>query len=99
MGQLNNVEYGYDEHDSCSKCGMKEKDGCCNTELKIVKLEDSHQWEPGSIAKKSFALAITDWHRPVFLVSAYRSLYAPGYHSPPDQRTNFVYRHTGALLI
>ncbi|HET9278950.1 MAG TPA: hypothetical protein VFN95_12220, partial [Flavitalea sp.] len=31
MGQLSNVDFGYDKHDACNKCGMTEKEGCCNT--------------------------------------------------------------------
>jgi len=100
MGQLSSVEYGYDEHKSCGRCGMDEKDGCCNTELKIVKVEDSHQWvKPGSIAKKSFAISTPDYGRNNFVIPAYQGLYAVPYHSPPDPRTNFVYLHTGVLLI
>lgn len=100
MGQLSNVEYGYDDHDSCGTCGMKEKDGCCNTELKIVKVEDSHQWvKSGSITKKSFTISTADSERYVSIPPAYYSVYASSYHSPPDRRTNSVYLHTGVLLI
>jgi hypothetical protein len=31
MGELSKVDYGYDKHDACEKCGMTEKDGCCHT--------------------------------------------------------------------
>ena len=47
MGSLASVDYGYDNHDQCGKCGMKEsakKKGCCHTESKLVKVQDAHQW-------------------------------------------------------
>ncbi|WP_253297163.1 hypothetical protein [Chryseobacterium sp. PCH239] len=29
--------------DICAKCGVKEKKGCCKTEIKIVKIDDSQK--------------------------------------------------------
>ncbi|ROH87736.1 hypothetical protein EGI15_21210 [Chryseobacterium cucumeris] len=29
--------------DICAKCGVKEKKGCCKTEIKIVKVDDSQK--------------------------------------------------------
>jgi hypothetical protein len=100
MGQLSNVEYGFDDHDLCGKCGMEEKDGCCDTELKIVKVEDSHQWvKSGSIAKSSFAISTPANSYSSFVAPISRRIRDYSYHSPPDRRTNLVYLHTGILLI
>jgi hypothetical protein len=99
MGELSNVDYGYDKHQACEKCGMTEKDGCCNTEFKVVKLEDSHQWKTPTSLNPPFSLpAFND--RPLLTFDRYKpgnfSLY---YHSPPDHRANNVYLQTGVLLI
>ncbi|MCW3162357.1 HYC_CC_PP family protein [Chryseobacterium oryctis] len=29
--------------DICSKCGVKEKKGCCKTEIKVIKVDDSQK--------------------------------------------------------
>ena len=100
MGQLSNVDFGYNKHDACKKCGMTEKDGCCNTELKFVKLEDSHQWEQSGSVKKSVSLPILREHLLVYAVDPYDPIIAVQYHhSPPDHRANSLYLHTRALLI
>ena len=44
MGKLASVEYGIDTHETCGKCGMKDTPGCCETESKVVKVQDEHQW-------------------------------------------------------
>ena len=100
MGQLSNVEYGYDDHDLCGKCGMEEKDGCCNTELKIVKVEDSHQWVKwNSIEKKPVPTPIPENQHSFFVIPRDHRINDLSYHPPPDRRTNLVYLHTGVLLI
>jgi hypothetical protein len=100
MGQLSNVGFGYDKHNACNKCGMTEKEGCCNTELKFVKLEDSHQWEhPGSVKKTVFPPILNE-HPLNYSAEHYEPLTPVQYHhSPPDHRANYLYLHTGALLI
>ena len=100
MGKLSKVEYGHDKHQACEKCGMTEKDGCCNTEFKVVKLEDSHQWKTPASLNPPLSLPLFS-DRP-FLLTFER--YKPGnisrnYHSPPDHRANYVYLQTGVLLI
>ena len=100
MGQLSNVEYGYDEHEACGKCGMQEKDGCCDTEMKLVKVEDSHQgasWS--SIEKKSINLPAPGYPSSFLTAPITQREYSIAHHSPPDRRMNLVYLHTGALLI
>ena len=42
MGSLASVEYGSTEPEQCGKCGMTEKDGCCDTEHKFLKIDDAH---------------------------------------------------------
>ena len=100
MGELNSVDYGYDLHDACNKCGMQEKDGCCNTEFKIVKLEDSHQWEKSDFPRKSVSLPLVE-NRPLLISSDQHQLLVAvhSHHSPPDHRINSLYLHTGVFLI
>lgn len=100
MGELSKVDYGYDKHHGCEKCGMTEKDGCCNTELKVVKLEDSHEWKTPTPLNHPFSLPVLN-DRPLLLTfDRYnRAKVSRYYHSPPDHRANYVYLHTGVLLI
>jgi len=43
MGKIADVEYAYRTNNKCDKCGMENKQGCCHTEYKIVKLSDDQQ--------------------------------------------------------
>ena len=100
MGKLASVEYGYDDHDACGKCGMKENKGCCNTEYKVLKLQDAHQ-----LAKADFNFsqavpaAISN---PIDLI-AYTSInqhkHFTEYHAPPDKKLNAVYLYNGVFRI
>jgi len=42
MGKLAAVDWTSPGSKSCAKCGMS-KTGCCKDEVKVVKLDDSHQ--------------------------------------------------------
>ncbi len=44
MGKIASASIYHNENEKCGKCGMKSgTDGCCKDELKIMKLNDSHQ--------------------------------------------------------
>lgn len=93
MGRIASVEYGYDDHDVCGKCGMSAtKKGCCHTEYKLVKLQDEHRLVQAQVAFLAVPAEVPVTTT-VFPISAsgedhYRSLQ---YHSPPDGRLNEVY--------
>lgn len=99
MGQLSQVEYGYDDHDSCGKCGMKSNEGCCNTELKLVKVDDSHHWSNPALEISKFQLLAdqTQYEKFTF-IRDYQTAYK-SYHSPPDTRINSIYLHTQTFRL
>jgi hypothetical protein len=41
MGEVASVALGHSESDRCGNCGM-DNDGCCNDEVTVVKIQDSH---------------------------------------------------------
>ena len=41
MGEVAGIGIGHTEADRCSDCGM-ENDGCCNDDVKVFKISDSH---------------------------------------------------------
>lgn len=43
MGEKTGIEFFGGDNEKCSKCGMKEKKGCCTDEHKFYKLNDSHK--------------------------------------------------------
>lgn len=93
MGRIASVEYGYDDHDVCGKCGMSAtKKGCCHTEYKLVKLQDEHRLVQAQVAflavPSEVPVTTTVFPAPVSGEDHYRSLQ---YHSPPDGRLNEVY--------
>lgn len=99
MGYLSSVEYGFSGNDGCGKCGMKEKKGCCETEYKIVKLQDAHELVklPGEFGQP--ALPIPSHNYQVTRFNGEQTRLALQYHSPPDPRVNSVYLHIGVFRI
>lgn len=100
MGDVASVTYGHEEPESCGKCGMTEKAGCCHSELSMVKLDDVHQQ---TIKTQESAKAIAELPVVYFqtIIAAYdsRTDFGTSYHSPPDPRVNSVYLHTNVFRI
>ena len=100
MGQLASVDYGTDTHETCGKCGMKDTPGCCETESKVVKVQDEHQW-----AKAEMEMAQLSAILPQFEISLNSLLqggesYAdPLYYPPPDPMGNAVYLANSVFRI
>jgi|SRR4030095_5450006 len=92
MGRLASVDYGTDSHKACGKCGMKASPGCCETESKIVKVQDEHQW-----AKSGIDIAQVSAIVPAFeiglntLLQGEEKYFDPHYYPPPDPKGNSVY--------
>lgn len=42
MGDLAAMEWGIDHNTACSKCGMEDKKGCCETTYQVFKVNDAH---------------------------------------------------------
>lgn len=100
MGAVASVTYGHKSPDSCGKCGMKERAGCCHSELKVVKLDDVHQQ---TVKTQQTAIAVAELPVAFFqaAVETYdsRADFGISYHSPPDPRVNAVYLHTSVFRI
>lgn len=43
MGKIISAKIDIEKSEKCGKCGMANKSGCCQDELTIVKISDSHQ--------------------------------------------------------
>lgn len=100
MGQLSAVDYGDDERNHCSTCGMKEDDGCCSSELKVIKLQDSHQWaKPDSQINKDVHTIALYTKAPHQHIPLHYRLVDLRYHSPPDNRANLVFLYTSVFRI
>ena len=100
MGELSNVNYGYDSHGACGKCGMQEQEGCCNTEFKVVKLDDSHQWSQSGFDKKQVLFPVIEIRSLDVLPTSDHPVWRRHFQdSPPDPRTNSLYLHTSVFLI
>jgi hypothetical protein len=100
MGTVASVTYGHKTPESCGKCGMKEKAGCCHSELKVVKLDDVHQ-QKVKAAESVFSIAalpVVFFQTAVETYNSHKD-YGISYHSPPDPRVNAVYLHTNVFRI
>ena len=100
MGQLASVDYGTDTHETCGKCGMKDTPGCCETESKVVKVQDEHQW-----AKAGMEIAQLTAILPQFeiglntLLQGEEKYSNPLYYPPPDPKGNAVYLANSVFRI
>lgn len=99
MGDLANVEYGIPADEDCSKCGMKEKAGCCHTESKFVKIQDEHQWVKASFSLSETAALVPNQYVNIEPFVDSNPLIALQYHSPPDSRVNEVYLYNSVFRI
>jgi hypothetical protein len=102
MGHVSSVDYAYNKNssDTCGKCGMENKKGCCHNESKFIKLTDDQQLIKTSFAAEQFVAIVpssfTDFS-PAF-TTLEKSL-ALQYHSPPDKRMTSVYLHNCVFKI
>lgn len=87
MGKVAEVNYGHDEQTKCGKCGMDQKNGCCQTEHKLLKADGDQLFVQTSNINYSLPAVISDSYSG-FNVSSYpgRDHYFSQYHSPPDVR-------------
>lgn len=99
MGDLASVEYGMEGKETCGKCGMKERKGCCETEYKFIKLEDAHQLVNTTIEFSQLPAELEEYivSHDIFLKE--QSHLSLNYHSPPDPRVNDVYLHNCVFRI
>ncbi len=91
MGDLATVELGLSHDDTCGKCGMKDRKGCCETEYQVVKVQDAHQ-AAKDVQLGFFALPATVAvpAEPAIAVEAVQAAAYASY-TPPDSGGNDLY--------
>lgn len=99
MGHLSSVQYGFHDNEPCSKCGMKEKKGCCETEYKLVKVQDAHELAKTTFDFNQFTSVTLLNHEISVSENKEQSFLSLQYHSPPDPRINSVYLHNCVFRI
>ena len=100
MGQRSSVSYGVDGGDHCGKCGMKDKNDCCHSEYKLLKVQDEHLFAKfvRQLVEPSIMPVIeTGYIQPV-VSTLFLSSLSP-YHSPPDPRANTLRIYCGVFRI
>ena len=76
MGKLLSVDLFHKGDNTCSKCGMKNREGCCNSKLTVVKITDSQQPSYTGSSIGSPLTAIVNYHAATHLHPVLRSLHA-----------------------
>lgn len=100
MGRLASVEYGIDTHESCGKCGMKDTPGCCETESKVVKVQDEHQWTKTGMEMAQLSAVIPQFEIGFNTLLQGKEKYSnPLYYPPPDPKGNAVYLANSVFRI
>lgn len=103
MGYLTSIDYGHgnEEGGLCGKCGMPDdKNACCHTDSKLVKLHDDHQLS--SLAFKSKQPDLVQIMQPTYaasLVSLPSQFTHTSIHSPPDKRHHTIYLYNCVFRI
>ena|SRR5882724_2777663 len=85
MGKMAETGYSYRMDNTCSKCRMENKDGCCHTEFKIVKLTDDQQQQKANFGFNEPAVAVI--HHTLSLLQPEQGIQKSRTHdcySPPD---------------
>ena len=100
MGRIAGVSYGHEAAHACSKCGMQEKDGCCETEHKLVKADNDHIYAKHLSAPITFETIV----RNTFPDDPGNELsttihFGSHYHSPPDYRSNHLEVYNSVFRI
>jgi hypothetical protein len=92
MGRLSEVDYGYAAGNKCSKCGMKNKTGCCHNESKFIKITDDQQLAKAdiNIAQAPPELNVLSFNLSQTIQGAEQN-FELQYHSPPDNSLSQIY--------
>ena len=85
MGKFSSVEFFHTGDKKCGKCGMKNKNGCCESKVTFVKITDNQQLSSSGIIIISPLTAITHYYIYTFLqpVSEYSKVTFTDTSPPP----------------
>ena len=85
MGRIAEVGYAYNASDKCDKCGMKNKEGCCHSEFKIVKLNDDQQQVKTDISSGQSLVALLHYTSSILQpLQGFEKMEAIHHYTPPD---------------
>lgn len=76
MGKFSSVELFHTGKNKCGKCGMKNREGCCNSKLTVVKITDSQQSSSAELNIDSPLTATVNYHIYTYLQPVLQSLRA-----------------------
>jgi hypothetical protein len=100
MDRVSTIDYSYNNSKTCDRCGMENKNGCCHSEFKIIKISDDQQ-----TAKANIDIAQQPAIINYFAVNILQVAQGPEkitlsqYYSPPDKRLTAVYLHNCVFRI
>jgi hypothetical protein len=100
MGRFSTIDYAYRNAKTCSRCGMENKEGCCHSEFKIIKLSGDQQTAKADIQIIQQPGVINYFAGNILQVVQGLEKITPSlYYSPPDKRRTTVYLHNCAFRI
>ncbi len=82
MGKM--YAFGLSKKDNCSKCGMKKAKSCCNDEVKIIKIQDTHHSvSETALYQPYFASLQKEYNISNTVLQAVAPAFAANNNSPP----------------
>ena len=100
MGRVAGVTYGQEAEHKCDKCGMEKKNGCCETEHKLIKADNDHIYTKTVSAPLSLTTALPIVFPDLnILITPSQEHFNSRYHSPPDVRSNNFAVYNSVFII
>lgn len=100
MGRVSNIDYAYNNSKTCGRCGMENKNGCCHSEFKIIKISDDQQTAKANIHIVQQPAVINYFAVNILqVVQGLEKITSSQYYSPPDKRLSAIYLHDCVFRI
>ena len=100
MGRISEVGYIYKASDQCDKCGMKNMEGCCHSEFKIVKISDDQQQVKANFGFNQPPVSINHYSFSFLQpLQGFEQTRAVSYYPPPDNNATPLFLSNSVFRI
>lgn len=87
MGKVVSANLEIEKHGKCGKCGMTAKKGCCQDELTVLKINDSHKANYNTFSFQPGFHLLPKNYSSLQVIPALNSIQQPVFNSSPPEGT------------